>query len=174
MLASVLLDVALGLTMLSWLHGKDRIEQLADALVPVADVSWLRWSWVWTPRPVSWGEAGSGALSGGSRGFSASQTQDQSLGSCCVSQGPFGYRGLGLPGAPSPILGHIIAPGLHLPFLNVAMPGGHLVFKAFRWSPLCPARPSVTVSLLPLAMCDYFCSPGSSGLLAFDLGPLHG
>lgn len=42
MLASVLLDVALGLTMLSWLHGKDRIEQLADALVPVADVSWLR------------------------------------------------------------------------------------------------------------------------------------
>lgn len=37
MFVSVLLDVALGLTLLSWLHGKDRIEQLADALVPVAD-----------------------------------------------------------------------------------------------------------------------------------------
>ncbi|XP_054570541.1 phosphatidylinositol N-acetylglucosaminyltransferase subunit Q isoform X2 [Eptesicus fuscus] len=37
MLVSVLLDVALGLTLLSWLHGKDRIGQLADALVPVAD-----------------------------------------------------------------------------------------------------------------------------------------
>ncbi|XP_005870429.1 PREDICTED: phosphatidylinositol N-acetylglucosaminyltransferase subunit Q [Myotis brandtii] len=36
-LVSVLLDVALGLTLLSWLHGKDRIGQLADALVPVAD-----------------------------------------------------------------------------------------------------------------------------------------
>nr|KAF6294876.1 phosphatidylinositol glycan anchor biosynthesis class Q [Pipistrellus kuhlii] len=38
MLVSVLLDVALGLTLLSWLHGKDRIGQLADALVPVADL----------------------------------------------------------------------------------------------------------------------------------------
>lgn len=37
MFVSVFLDVALGLTLLSWLHGKDRIEQLADALVPVAD-----------------------------------------------------------------------------------------------------------------------------------------
>ncbi|KAF6271671.1 phosphatidylinositol glycan anchor biosynthesis class Q [Rhinolophus ferrumequinum] len=37
MCVSVLLDVALGLTLLSWLHGKGRIEQLADALVPVAD-----------------------------------------------------------------------------------------------------------------------------------------
>lgn len=38
-LVSVLLDVALGLALLSWLHGKDRIGQLAEALVPVADVS---------------------------------------------------------------------------------------------------------------------------------------
>ncbi|XP_046523487.1 phosphatidylinositol N-acetylglucosaminyltransferase subunit Q isoform X2 [Equus quagga] len=37
MLVSVFLDVALGLALLSWLHGKDRIGQLADALVPVAD-----------------------------------------------------------------------------------------------------------------------------------------
>ncbi|XP_008577396.1 PREDICTED: phosphatidylinositol N-acetylglucosaminyltransferase subunit Q [Galeopterus variegatus] len=37
MLVSVLLDVALGLSLLSWLHGKNRIGQLADALVPVAD-----------------------------------------------------------------------------------------------------------------------------------------
>ncbi|XP_053412883.1 phosphatidylinositol N-acetylglucosaminyltransferase subunit Q [Nycticebus coucang] len=37
MLVSVLLDVALGLALLSWLHGKNRIGQLADALVPVAD-----------------------------------------------------------------------------------------------------------------------------------------
>lgn len=37
MFVSVLLDVAVGLTLLSWLHGKDRIEQLADALIPVAD-----------------------------------------------------------------------------------------------------------------------------------------
>ncbi|XP_039102681.1 phosphatidylinositol N-acetylglucosaminyltransferase subunit Q isoform X3 [Hyaena hyaena] len=36
-LVSVLLDVALGLALLSWLHGKDRIGQLAEALVPVAD-----------------------------------------------------------------------------------------------------------------------------------------
>ncbi|XP_017713895.1 phosphatidylinositol N-acetylglucosaminyltransferase subunit Q [Rhinopithecus roxellana] len=35
--ASVLLDVALGLTLLSWLHGRSRIGHLADALVPVAD-----------------------------------------------------------------------------------------------------------------------------------------
>lgn len=42
MLVSVLLDVALGLTLLSWLHRKDLIGQLADALIPVADVSWLR------------------------------------------------------------------------------------------------------------------------------------
>lgn len=65
-LVSVLLDVALGLMLLSWLHGKDRIGQLADALVPVADVSWLGWSQVWILAPVSrgWG----GALPGGSRG----------------------------------------------------------------------------------------------------------
>lgn len=56
MLVSVLLDVALGLTLLSWLHGKDRIGQLADALVPVADVSRMGWSQVWTLVPVSWGE----------------------------------------------------------------------------------------------------------------------
>ncbi|XP_062041636.1 phosphatidylinositol N-acetylglucosaminyltransferase subunit Q isoform X2 [Lepus europaeus] len=37
MLVSVLLDVALGLALLSWLHGKNRIGQLADALVPAAD-----------------------------------------------------------------------------------------------------------------------------------------
>ncbi|XP_057343739.1 phosphatidylinositol N-acetylglucosaminyltransferase subunit Q isoform X6 [Manis pentadactyla] len=36
-LASLLLDVALGLALLSWLRGTDRIGQLADALVPVAD-----------------------------------------------------------------------------------------------------------------------------------------
>ncbi|KAM9208450.1 phosphatidylinositol N-acetylglucosaminyltransferase subunit Q isoform 3-T3 [Dugong dugon] len=36
-LVSVLLDVALGLALLTWLHGKDRIGQLADALIPVAD-----------------------------------------------------------------------------------------------------------------------------------------
>ncbi|XP_045315914.1 phosphatidylinositol N-acetylglucosaminyltransferase subunit Q isoform X4 [Leopardus geoffroyi] len=36
-LVSVLLDVALGLVLLSWLHGKDRIGHLAEALVPVAD-----------------------------------------------------------------------------------------------------------------------------------------
>lgn len=52
MLVSVLLDVALGLTLLSWLHGKDRIGQLADALVPVADVSWIGWSHVCTLIPV--------------------------------------------------------------------------------------------------------------------------
>ncbi|XP_006873896.1 PREDICTED: phosphatidylinositol N-acetylglucosaminyltransferase subunit Q [Chrysochloris asiatica] len=34
---SVLLDVALGLMLLAWLHGKDHIGQLADTLVPVAD-----------------------------------------------------------------------------------------------------------------------------------------
>lgn len=48
MCVSVLLDVALGLTLLSWLHGKGRIEQLADALVPVADVSCSGCSRVWT------------------------------------------------------------------------------------------------------------------------------
>ncbi|KAB0401623.1 hypothetical protein E2I00_007281 [Balaenoptera physalus] len=37
MLVSVLLDVALGLMLLSWLHRKDLIGQLADALIPVAD-----------------------------------------------------------------------------------------------------------------------------------------
>lgn len=65
-LVSVLLDVALGLMLLSWLHGKDRIGQLADALVPVADVSWLGWSQVWILAPVSggWG----GILPGSSRG----------------------------------------------------------------------------------------------------------
>ncbi|XP_025733462.2 phosphatidylinositol N-acetylglucosaminyltransferase subunit Q isoform X4 [Callorhinus ursinus] len=36
-LVSVLLDVALGLALLSWLRGKDRIGPLAEALVPVAD-----------------------------------------------------------------------------------------------------------------------------------------
>uniref|UniRef100_A0A8C0N057 Phosphatidylinositol glycan anchor biosynthesis class Q n=1 Tax=Canis lupus familiaris TaxID=9615 RepID=A0A8C0N057_CANLF len=36
-LVSVLLDVTLGLALLSWLHGKDCIGQLAKALVPVAD-----------------------------------------------------------------------------------------------------------------------------------------
>uniref|UniRef100_A0A2K5MYW5 Phosphatidylinositol glycan anchor biosynthesis class Q n=1 Tax=Cercocebus atys TaxID=9531 RepID=A0A2K5MYW5_CERAT len=35
--ASVLLDVALGLALLSWLHGRSRIGHLADALIPVAD-----------------------------------------------------------------------------------------------------------------------------------------
>lgn len=63
MLVSVLLDVALGLTLLSWLHGKDRIGQLADALVPVADVSWMGWSQAWTLVPVSRG--GEGGLSWG-------------------------------------------------------------------------------------------------------------
>ncbi|XP_051698129.1 phosphatidylinositol N-acetylglucosaminyltransferase subunit Q isoform X2 [Oryctolagus cuniculus] len=37
MLLSVLLDVALGLALLGWLHGKNRVGQLADALVPAAD-----------------------------------------------------------------------------------------------------------------------------------------
>ncbi|KAK2508958.1 hypothetical protein MC885_018443, partial [Smutsia gigantea] len=37
MLVSLLLDAALGLALLSWLHGTDRIGQLADALVPMAD-----------------------------------------------------------------------------------------------------------------------------------------
>lgn len=41
MLVSVLLDVALGLLLLSWLHSNNRIGQLANALVPVADVSGL-------------------------------------------------------------------------------------------------------------------------------------
>ncbi|XP_048188264.1 phosphatidylinositol N-acetylglucosaminyltransferase subunit Q [Perognathus longimembris pacificus] len=36
-LVSVLLDVVLGLLLLSWLHGNNRIGQLAEALVPVAD-----------------------------------------------------------------------------------------------------------------------------------------
>uniref|UniRef100_A0A8C3X6W0 Phosphatidylinositol glycan anchor biosynthesis class Q n=1 Tax=Catagonus wagneri TaxID=51154 RepID=A0A8C3X6W0_9CETA len=36
-LVSVLLDVTLGLLLLSWLHRQDRIGQLADALIPVAD-----------------------------------------------------------------------------------------------------------------------------------------
>ncbi|XP_066239139.1 phosphatidylinositol N-acetylglucosaminyltransferase subunit Q [Saccopteryx leptura] len=36
-LVSVLLDVTLGLALLSWLHRKDCIGQLADTLVPVAD-----------------------------------------------------------------------------------------------------------------------------------------
>lgn len=72
MLVSVLLDVALGLALLSWLHRKDRIGQLADALVPVADVSWMGWNQVWTPALVSWG--GGGALPGGSRGPCTSQS----------------------------------------------------------------------------------------------------
>uniref|UniRef100_A0A8I5TX60 Phosphatidylinositol glycan anchor biosynthesis class Q n=1 Tax=Pongo abelii TaxID=9601 RepID=A0A8I5TX60_PONAB len=52
--ASVLLDVALGLMLLSWLHGRSRIGHLADALVPVADVSGLGWSlvsWVGVGTP---------------------------------------------------------------------------------------------------------------------------
>ncbi|XP_004604274.1 phosphatidylinositol N-acetylglucosaminyltransferase subunit Q [Sorex araneus] len=36
-LVSLLLDLALGLVLLLWLHRKDHIGQLADALVPVAD-----------------------------------------------------------------------------------------------------------------------------------------
>ncbi|XP_055991137.1 phosphatidylinositol N-acetylglucosaminyltransferase subunit Q [Sorex fumeus] len=36
-LVSLLLDLALGLVLLFWLHRKDHIGQLADALVPVAD-----------------------------------------------------------------------------------------------------------------------------------------
>lgn len=44
MLVSVLLDVALGLLLLSWLHSNNRIGQLANALVPVADVSGIGWS----------------------------------------------------------------------------------------------------------------------------------
>uniref|UniRef100_A0A8C0ABA0 Phosphatidylinositol glycan anchor biosynthesis class Q n=2 Tax=Bos TaxID=9903 RepID=A0A8C0ABA0_BOSMU len=36
-LVSVLLDMALGLLLLSWLHRKDRFAHLAEALVPVAD-----------------------------------------------------------------------------------------------------------------------------------------
>uniref|UniRef100_A0A8C6WD53 Phosphatidylinositol glycan anchor biosynthesis, class Q n=1 Tax=Nannospalax galili TaxID=1026970 RepID=A0A8C6WD53_NANGA len=38
MLVSVLIDVALGLLLLSWLHNNNRIGQLANALVPVADL----------------------------------------------------------------------------------------------------------------------------------------
>ncbi|XP_021106987.1 phosphatidylinositol N-acetylglucosaminyltransferase subunit Q isoform X2 [Heterocephalus glaber] len=37
MLVSMLLDVALGLTLLSWLHSSNRIGHLADALIPMAD-----------------------------------------------------------------------------------------------------------------------------------------
>ncbi|KAM5228195.1 phosphatidylinositol N-acetylglucosaminyltransferase subunit Q isoform 5-T5 [Ctenodactylus gundi] len=40
-LVSVLLDVALGVALLSWLHSSNRIGQLADALVPVADLRLL-------------------------------------------------------------------------------------------------------------------------------------
>uniref|UniRef100_A0A2K5PXU7 Phosphatidylinositol glycan anchor biosynthesis class Q n=1 Tax=Cebus imitator TaxID=2715852 RepID=A0A2K5PXU7_CEBIM len=54
--ASVLLDMALGLLLLSWLHGRSRIGHLADTLIPVADVSGLGWS------PVSW--VGVGTLAG--------------------------------------------------------------------------------------------------------------
>lgn len=45
LLVSMLLDVALGLLLLSWLHSNNRIGQLANALVPVADVSGFWWSW---------------------------------------------------------------------------------------------------------------------------------
>uniref|UniRef100_A0A8C2W2N5 Phosphatidylinositol glycan anchor biosynthesis class Q n=1 Tax=Chinchilla lanigera TaxID=34839 RepID=A0A8C2W2N5_CHILA len=38
MLVSMLLDVALGLTLLSWLHSSNRIGQLANALIPMADL----------------------------------------------------------------------------------------------------------------------------------------
>ncbi|KAM6155388.1 phosphatidylinositol N-acetylglucosaminyltransferase subunit Q isoform 4-T4 [Rhynchocyon petersi] len=41
MFVSVLLDVGLGLALLTWLHGEDRTGQLADALVPVADLRLL-------------------------------------------------------------------------------------------------------------------------------------
>lgn len=66
MLVSVLLDVALGLALLSWLHGKNRIGQLADALVPAADVSMLGCS------PVPRGGAGEGLTAPGARPHSAS------------------------------------------------------------------------------------------------------
>lgn len=46
MLVSLLLDVALGLMLLSWLHSSNRIGQLADALIPVADVSVSGWNLV--------------------------------------------------------------------------------------------------------------------------------
>lgn len=36
---SLLLDLALGFALLFWLHRKNHIGQLADALVPVAEVS---------------------------------------------------------------------------------------------------------------------------------------
>lgn len=51
-LVSVLLDMALGLLLLSWLHRKDRFAQLAEALVPVADVS-RREGPSWSPAPGS-------------------------------------------------------------------------------------------------------------------------
>ncbi|KAM6155385.1 phosphatidylinositol N-acetylglucosaminyltransferase subunit Q isoform 1-T1 [Rhynchocyon petersi] len=53
MFVSVLLDVGLGLALLTWLHGEDRTGQLADALVPVADVRGSLipessgWGWDW-------------------------------------------------------------------------------------------------------------------------------
>lgn len=53
-LVSVLLDMALGLLLLSWLHRKDRFAHLAEALVPVADVSWREGPGC-SPAPASWG-----------------------------------------------------------------------------------------------------------------------
>uniref|UniRef100_A0A8C2W4M9 Phosphatidylinositol glycan anchor biosynthesis class Q n=1 Tax=Chinchilla lanigera TaxID=34839 RepID=A0A8C2W4M9_CHILA len=48
MLVSMLLDVALGLTLLSWLHSSNRIGQLANALIPMADATGL-WPFVSAP-----------------------------------------------------------------------------------------------------------------------------
>lgn len=36
---SLLIDVALGIVLMSWLYRKNRIGHLADTLIPVADVS---------------------------------------------------------------------------------------------------------------------------------------
>lgn len=36
---SLLIDVALGILLMSWLYRKNRIGHLADTLIPVADVS---------------------------------------------------------------------------------------------------------------------------------------
>lgn len=63
-------------------------------------------------RPLSWPEQLSSLI------------PDQSPGSRCVSQGPWGCGDLGLPGAYPPTLAYITAPGLHLAFLKMAMSGG--------------------------------------------------
>lgn len=126
-LVSVLLDVALGLALLSWLHGKDRIGQLAEALVPVADVSCLGGAWSRLEHLCPRG----GALSGGSRSPSAGQS--------CTPLSFCWARGAALIPDPRQVLraaqpwltrcppappGHILAPGLYLPFLKVVMSGG--------------------------------------------------